>query len=121
MTRFVESEVEEVALGWFEALGYSVRSGPEIAPGETEAERADYGQTILEGRLKAALARLNKGVPAEALDEACRKILRLAEGSLVLANRHAHRLLVRGLEVEYTRPDARLDTVGDNERFVEGE
>ena len=68
MTRFVESEVEEVALGWFEGLGYAVRFGPEIAPGEAGAERTDYSQTILAGRLKTALARLNKGVPAEALE-----------------------------------------------------
>jgi type I restriction enzyme, R subunit len=108
MTRFVESEVEEVALAWFESLGYAVRFGPEIAPGEEGAERADYGQVILAGRLKAALVKLNKGLPADVLDEAHRKIMRLAEGSLVLTNRQSHRLLVRGLEIEYARPDGSI-------------
>jgi type I restriction enzyme, R subunit len=106
--RFVESEVEEVALGWFKSLGYAVRFGPEIAPGETGAERTDYGQVILGERLKAALAKLNKDLPADALEEAHRKILRLAEGSLILTNRHAHRILVDGLPIEYARPDGSI-------------
>lgn len=108
MTRFVESEVEEVALGWFEGLGYAVRFGPEIAPGEADAERTDYGQVILRGRLKAAIARLNKDLPSDALEEAHRKLLRLAEGTLVLTNRHAHRILVDGLPIEYARPDGSI-------------
>jgi len=33
---FSESEVEKAALGWFEALGYRVLFGPDIAPGEFE-------------------------------------------------------------------------------------
>ncbi len=31
--RFSESVVEEAALGWLEALGYSVAHGPDISPG----------------------------------------------------------------------------------------
>jgi type I restriction enzyme R subunit len=108
MTRLVESEVEEVALGWFEALDYSVALGPQIAPGEPAAERADYAQVILEGRLKRALARLNKDLPADALDQAFRKIIRLSEGSLELTNRHAHKILVDGLPIEYTKPDGSI-------------
>jgi len=108
MTRFFESEVEEVALGWFESLGYAVRFGPEIAPGENGAERTDYGQVILDGRLKAALVRLNRDLPADAIEEAQRKILRLAEGSLALTNGRAHRILVDGLPIEYARPDGSI-------------
>jgi type I restriction enzyme R subunit len=106
--KFVESEVEEVALGWFEALGYSVAFGPQIAPGEPAGERAGYAQVILEGRLKRALARLNKDLSADALDEAFRKIIRLSESSLELTNRHAHKILVDGLPIEYTKPDGSI-------------
>ena len=41
MTAFTESIVEEAALAWLEALGYSVLHGPEIAVGEPGAERSD--------------------------------------------------------------------------------
>lgn len=40
---FTESVVEDAALTWFKALGYMVKHGPEIAPGELAAERRDYG------------------------------------------------------------------------------
>ena len=38
---FTKSIVEEAALAWLEALGYSVLHGPEIADGEPSAERSD--------------------------------------------------------------------------------
>ena len=76
MTAFTESVVEEAALGWLGDLGYQVQHGPNIAPGEARDERDDYGQVVLAGRLRDALARLNPGVPASALDEAFRKLTR---------------------------------------------
>ena len=42
-----ESVVEEAALVWLAGLGYKVQSGPAIAPGEPDAERADHKQTDL--------------------------------------------------------------------------
>ncbi|MCI0482962.1 MAG: hypothetical protein L0Y78_00065 [candidate division NC10 bacterium] len=58
MTRLIESVVEEAALDWLESLGWTVRHGPEIAPGELFAEREDYGAVVLKQRLWDALARL---------------------------------------------------------------
>jgi type I restriction enzyme R subunit len=39
-----ETTVEEAALAWLEALGYVVLPGEAVAPSESGAERADYGQ-----------------------------------------------------------------------------
>ena len=41
MTAFTESNVEEAAHAWLEALGYSVLHGPKIAAGEPGTERSD--------------------------------------------------------------------------------
>ena len=68
MTAFTESVVEEAALAWLAELGYTVRLGPTLAPGEPAAERADYAQVVLERRLRGALARLNPSVPPGALE-----------------------------------------------------
>jgi hypothetical protein len=51
-----ESIIEQAALAWLESAGWSVRNGAEIAPGEPAAERGDYGQVVLEQRLRDALA-----------------------------------------------------------------
>jgi hypothetical protein len=40
IVKFTESVVEEAALAWLESLGYAVKHGPEIAPGEFFTERA---------------------------------------------------------------------------------
>ena len=99
--RFTESEVEEAALGWFKGLGYSVVSGPTIAPGEPASERASFSDPFLPERLKAALAKLNPSIPAEALNDAFRKISKPQAASLIQNNRAFHRMLIDGVDVEY--------------------
>jgi type I restriction enzyme R subunit len=103
-----ESLVEEAALRWLEMLGYEVKGGAAIAPGESEGERAAYDQVVLEGRLRAALSRLNPSLPPAALDEAFRKLTRISSPSLVEANRQLHRYLVQGVDVEYVKPGGGL-------------
>ena len=98
---FTESVVEEAALAWLESLGYAIKHGPEIAPGELFAERDDYGQVILLTRLREALTRLNLTLPADAIGDAFRKIIRLEGATLDGRNRTFHRLLVDGVTVEY--------------------
>jgi type I restriction enzyme R subunit len=100
-TKFTESVVEDAALAWLESLGYTVKHGPEIGPGELFAERGDYGQVVLADRLRQALPRINLALPAEAVDDAFRKITRLEGATLDGRNRAFHRLLVDGVTVEY--------------------
>ena len=115
----IESALEETTLTWLKTLGYAVRSGAEIAPGEPGAERTDYGQVLLERRLRNALAALNPDVPAAALDEALRIVTQPQHPSLIANNRAFHRMLVDGVEVECLRPDGSL--AGDRVRLVDFE
>ena len=103
-----ESTVEDAALGWFSDLGYAVGHGPEMAPGEPAAERTSFGEVVLVERLRTAIHKLNPGVPADAQEEALRKVLRLATPSLVQTNRAFHALLRDGVDVEYARKDGTL-------------
>ncbi len=105
---FDERMVEAAALAWLEALGYDVLSGPEIAPGEPGAEREDYGQVVLERRLRQALQRLNPQAPADALEEAFRKLTRPDSPSLAAGNHVLHKFLVEGAPVEYQRKDGSI-------------
>src|SRR5437660_1278476 len=108
MGSFTESIVEQAALAWLESVGWSVRHGPEIAPGELAAERSDYGQVILEQRLRDALAQLNRSLPAAALDDAFRKLTRPEGAELAVHNRAVHRLLVDGVTVEYRTAEGEI-------------
>jgi hypothetical protein len=54
-----ESIVEEAALGWFQELGYALLPGPQLAPGESAAERESFSDVVLVGRLHEAIGRFN--------------------------------------------------------------
>ena len=101
MTTLTEADVEEVALEWLRDLGWQIARGPDIGPGGPNEERADYGVVVLERRLRDALARLNQDLPPEALDDAYRKLTRPEGSTLEARNRDFHRMLVRGVAVEY--------------------
>ena len=96
-----EADVEEAALDWLRAVGWQVAYGPNIAPEAPGAERNDYGQVVLERRLRDALGELNPGLPAEALDDAFRKLTRPEGATLEARNRAFHRMLVDGVTVEH--------------------
>ncbi|MDL1888320.1 type I restriction endonuclease subunit R [Nitrospirales bacterium NOB] len=108
MNTFTESVVEQAALAWLESMGYNILSGPEIAPGESQAEREDYGQVTLAQRLRQALQRLNPKVPVDALEEAFYKLARPDLPSLVGNNHNVHKYLVEGVPVEYQRADGSI-------------
>ena len=99
--RFTESEVEDAALDWLAGCGWNVTHGPDIAPDSPGSERADYGVVVLEGRLRGALDRLNPKLPAEALDDACRKLTRPEGATVETRNRAFHRMVVEGVTVEH--------------------
>lgn len=105
---FTESVVEEAALTWLSEIGYSVINGPTIAPGEAAAERDSFGDIVLIGRLRTALARINPSLPTDALEDAIRQVLRASSPSLIERNHHFHQLLVNGVDVEYRKADGSL-------------
>ncbi len=100
-SRLTESDVEQSALAWLEGLGWNVAHGPDLAPDTLDAERLDYGQVVLEQRLRDALTRLNPDLPAAALDDAFRQLNRPEGPTLETRNRAFHRMLVEGVTVEY--------------------
>ncbi len=108
MSSFTESVVEEAALAWLEAIGWQIAHGPDIAPDTPAAERSDYGEVVLAQRLRAALARLNPGLPAEALEDAFRRLTRPEGAEPVQCNRALHRLLVDGVTVEYRNTEGAI-------------
>lgn len=126
-SRFTESVVEEAALEWLAEMGYTILAGPDIAPEGIAEERFDYSQVVLSARLKTALARLNPDIPADAIDDAYRKLTRPDLPTLVANNHALHKYLVEGVPVEYQRPDGSFggdlvrvfdDEQADNNEFL---
>ena len=107
MAFLTESVVEDAALDWFRALGYYVISGPDMPPGPI-ALRESYTDVVFSTTVRGALDRLNPDIPAEALDDAFRKLLHPDGSTLEARNRAFHRMLVDGVTIEYRARDGAI-------------
>jgi type I restriction enzyme R subunit len=95
-----EETVEYAALDWLHHAGFEFLHGPSIAPGMPDTERDSFGDVVLVGRLKEALARLNPDASTEGQAEALRQLLEPAGGSQMGMNQAMHRLMTEGVRVE---------------------
>lgn len=96
-----ESVIEQAALDWLHAIGWTTLHGPIIAPDGAFPERSDYTQVVLQGRLKDQLCKLNHQLPEEAVTDALKRLMRPEGATLEDRNRYFHRMLVDGVNVEY--------------------
>jgi len=96
-----ESDLERAVLDWLQGLGWSIKFGPELEA----TERQNLGEVVLGERLRAAVEKINPEIPAEAREEAVKKVLNVCHScpDLIEANHLFHRMLVDGVDVEYRR------------------
>ena len=103
-----EADLEAVVLDLLGTLGWSVRHGPEIAPGELAAERGDYREVVLIERLRDAVVGLNPGIPLDAVEDAVKTALRPESQVAESENWRAYRLLVEGVPVDFRSTDGSI-------------
>ncbi|GAA4411352.1 type I restriction endonuclease subunit R [Fodinibacter luteus] len=96
-----EDALEVWVLEILAELGWQSVYGPDIAPGEPRAERDDYRHIVLEGRLTAAVRRLNPTLPPEAVADVVRTVQRTESPLIESENWNAFRYLVQGVPVDY--------------------
>ena len=101
-----ETEVELAALGWFQSLNFNLRTGAEI---DDAGERADLTRVLLEGRLAAALHRLNPKLPHEEVEQVVRTLSRPPHPTLIQNNRWFHELLTERRRGQLPRFSHRRD------------
>ncbi len=104
-TKFTEDSYEQALIALFrDELGYEYIYGPDI-------ER-DYRQPCYVDALEPAIRRINSALPAEAIDEALRRILHASESTLIESNEEFMRALQDGMEVPYVcNEEERTDIV----------
>ncbi len=105
---FNESTVEDAALSWLEGVGWTIAHGPDIAPEMQGAERDNYSDVVLAGRLRSVLTRLNPDLPIDAVDDAQRRLIDPAGATLEARNRAFHSMVVDGITVEYADTDGAI-------------
>ncbi|MEU4215890.1 type I restriction endonuclease subunit R [Actinoplanes sp. NPDC026623] len=90
-----EADWEAVALAELGALGWEPGAGRDFAPGS--GQRRDWADLVLAGDLRAAIERLNPGLPPAAVTDALRAAVDVASGEAFAENRDAHERLVDGI------------------------
>jgi type I restriction enzyme R subunit len=99
-----EDHIEQIVIQEFIDLGYSYVNGADISPDGVAQERA-YDDVVLKHRLRAAITRLNPTVPADAQEDALKKLLRSDSPNLFQNNYTIHKYLTEGVDVEYRKGD----------------
>ena len=58
-----EDQLEQLAIQWFQDTGWACVNGADLAPEGATSERVDFRTLVLNGRLAAAVRRLNPQLP----------------------------------------------------------
>lgn len=103
-----ESDLEELVLELLQEQGWNAVYGPSIAPFEVGAERVDYRDVVLVGRLRRAISTLNPWLPEESVEETLRALQRVESQSLISENWRAYEMLTQGVPVQYRDPDGSI-------------
>jgi len=99
-----ENEIEDIALGYLQSLGYKYVLGTEIGPDGDHPERT-YNEVVLTTRLRDAIDKLNPSLPQDAKEDALKKVLRTESPNALINNETFHKYLTDGVDVE-VRTDA---------------
>lgn len=115
MSAIYESEIEKMMIDELISLGYTYKSGLDIAPDGITPERQSFDDVILKDRLICAMQKLND-LPYDCYIDAYRKIRRIGSGNLVADNELFHKYLIEGVPVEYRKKG---EVRGDNVKIVD--
>jgi type I restriction enzyme R subunit len=99
-----EDHIERVVIQEFIDMGYQYINGSDISPDGLFKER-EYHEVVLKSRAQKAIAQLNPNIPADAQEEALRKVLRSDSPNLFQNNYHFHKYLTDGIDIEYRKGD----------------
>ena len=103
-----EETVEQVVLVTLGELGYQHLSAEDTSPEAAHPLRGSYSEVVLSDRLWDNVARLNPSIPGHAIDEAVRLLLRQETPSLIEENRRIHRMMVEGIDIEFSDEDGTI-------------
>lgn len=101
MKPITENIIEESAIEILQSQGWGYVNGKEISPEGLYCERDSFEQIVLVNRLGNAIAKINPHIPADALESAVQKVLRIYSPDLLHNNEEFHRLLIEKVKVPY--------------------
>jgi len=111
-----EDQVEQLAIEWFEELGYEYLNGYDISPDSDNPLRKNYQEVLLESRLQTALIKLNPSLPITAIEEAIDILKKPQHSSLIQNNQEFHKTMLNGIDIEIKKDD---ETIGEKVKLID--
>lgn len=99
MNSISENEIEQIAIGYLQNMGYTYVLGIDISPDGLHPER-QYNEVVLVTRLQDAIDKLNPSISQDAKDDALKKVLRTDSPNALINNETFHKHLTEGIDVE---------------------
>ncbi len=103
-----EAAIEHALLEQLRELGYNIEQEENIGPDGHHPERESHDEVILKKRFEKTVALLNPHLPAQARQDAIRKVMQFELPALLEENRRIHKLMTEGVDVEYYADDGML-------------
>jgi type I restriction enzyme R subunit len=103
-----EANLEDIVIEYLQEEGWDYRLGGVIAPGEDAAERIDYRDVLLVGRLRAALIKFNPDLPVDSIEDAIKTVLRVESQVVMSENWRTYQLLTQGVPVQMRKEDGSI-------------
>jgi len=104
MNPISENDIELIAIGYLQNLGYNYILGPTISPDGEHPER-QYADVVLISRLRNAIDKLNPTITQDAKEDALKKLLRTESPNVLINNQNFHKYLTEGIDVEIRKSD----------------
>lgn len=101
MKPITESHIEEFALEELGKLGWGYAYGPDISPEGSNPARSSFEDVVLADKLRSAVSKINPHIPADALEQAVQKVLRIYSPDLLHNNETFHELLIEKVRIPY--------------------
>ncbi len=104
MNAISENEIEAIAIGYLQGLGYQYLNGLVMSPDGEHPER-QYNEVVLVTRLRDAIDKLNPAISQDAKEDALKKVLRTDSPNALVNNENFHKYLTEGVDVEVRTGD----------------
>jgi type I restriction enzyme R subunit len=94
-----EDAYERQFIEWLKPLGWTYKSGYDLAPEGTSPERESYADIILRERLSEAVARINPDLPRDAVKRVVQLVQSPGETDLLKANQIIQTWFTEGIQI----------------------
>ena len=98
-----EDNIEVLAIDLFKSLGFRHIHAPDAAPDSDQPIRSSFEDVVLIDQLMMSLQQLNPLVQPQLIDDAIKKLLRIASDEILTDNETIHEYTTQGIKVEYTQ------------------